>query len=70
MAFLSILLAERLAIAFKLQHIGDEIIPTLATIVVIPYPLLPVLPDSLARLELGPPYLRLKPSLLLMRPFR
>ena len=60
-------LAERLAIPLELQHIRDKFISTLATILFFPHPLLPVLPESLTSLELGPPYLRLKPFLLLRR---
>jgi len=64
------MLAERLAIALKLQHSRDELIPTLATIVLFPHPLLPVLSESLTSSELGLPYLRLKPGLFFIRKFR
>ena len=63
-------LAARLAILFELQRIRDKFIPTLPTILVFRNSLLPVLPESLTHLELGPPYLRLKPFLLLRRALR
>jgi hypothetical protein len=61
-------LTNSLAILFELQHIRDKYLPALAPILIFLHSLLPVLPESLTSLELGPPYLRLKPFLLLRRP--
>ena len=53
-------LTKGLAILFELQHIANKYISTLATVVIILHPLLPVLPESLTSFQFGPPYLRLK----------
>jgi hypothetical protein len=60
-------LTKLLAILFELQHICGKRMSTLTKILVFRYPLLPILPESLTGAELIPPYLRLKPTLLLWR---